>query len=169
MRSSFLLRSRFKCSVERAFKAPILGDATRFMTGYLFQPPVTGFEDDASWGLKNGIRYPVSVGNLFTEKGRMFRDEILERKDFNYWKWKLYEFELKALFFVDYAIGEWEVISLKQDLQEVRYTYTYYTKYWYYWPLVWLFVNIQIRGTMKRALKGIMEQAEDVQPFIYDH
>ena len=46
MNFSYKISDVFNCSLERAFKAPILGDATKFMRGYLFQPPVTGFEDD---------------------------------------------------------------------------------------------------------------------------
>ncbi|MGY8977995.1 MAG: hypothetical protein ACKVLJ_07560 [Cytophagales bacterium] len=67
----------FECSLEIALKAPILGDATRFMKGYLFQPPVTGFEDYKNWGEINGIRYPINNGNFLVKKGRMFKDVIL--------------------------------------------------------------------------------------------
>jgi len=79
----------FECSLERAFKAPILGDATKFMKGYLFQPPVTGFGDDKTWGEINGIRYPISEGNLLVKKGRIFKDVILERVENKYWKYQI--------------------------------------------------------------------------------
>jgi len=44
---------------------------------YLFQPPVTGFEDYKNWGEINGIRYPINNGNFLVKKGRMFKDVIL--------------------------------------------------------------------------------------------
>ena len=66
-----------ECSLEIAFKAPILGDAIKFMKGYLFQPPVTGFEDYKNWGEINGIRYPINNGNFLVKKGRLFKDVIL--------------------------------------------------------------------------------------------
>ena len=44
MNFSHKITDVFECSLDRAFRAPILGDATKFMKGYLFQPPVTGFE-----------------------------------------------------------------------------------------------------------------------------
>ena len=42
-------KSIFSCEIDRAFKAPILGDATRFLNGYLCQPPIIGFENDENF------------------------------------------------------------------------------------------------------------------------
>ena len=124
--------------VERAFKAPILGDATKFMKGYLFQPPVTGFEDDKTWGKINGIRYPINNGNFLVKKGRMFKDVILERIENKYWKWTIYDFEFNSLFFIQKAIGEWNVEELNENKIQITYTYTYYSKKWIYKPLTWI-------------------------------
>jgi len=168
MNVSFKINDVFDCSLERAFKAPILGDATKFMKGYLFQPPVTGFEDDKTWGQINGIRYPINNGNLLVKKGRMFKDVILERVENKYWKWTIYDFEFKTLFFISKAIGEWYVEAINENKIEVTYIYTYYSKNRLYSPLTWLLVNIQIRGIMKRAIKGIREQALSNEPFIYE-
>ena len=115
MNFSHEISAVFDCSLERAFKAPILGDATKFMKGYLFQPPVTGFEDDQTWGEINGIRYPINDGNLFVNSGRMFKDVILERRENKYWKWTIYDFEFNTLFFIQKAIGEWEVKNLNEN------------------------------------------------------
>jgi len=168
MKFSYEITDVFNCSLERAFKAPILGDATKFMKGYLFQPPVTGFEDDENWGQINGIRYPINNGNLFVKKGRMFKDVILERTENSYWKWTIYDFEFKSLFFASKAIGEWHVKRLNENKIEVTYTYTYHSKNWLFNPLTWVFVKIQIKGIMKRALLGIKEQAQSNEPFIYE-
>ena len=167
MKYSYKLKDIFECSEERAFKAPILGDATKFMKGYLFQPPVTGFEEDQTWGQINGIRYPISNGNLFVHKGRMFKDVILERDENKYWKWTIYDFEFKTLFFIERAIGEWEIKKLSDNKTEVIYTYTYYSKKKLFKPLTWLLVNIQIKGIMIRALAGIKLQAQSNDDFIY--
>ena len=109
MKTSVEVRSVFNCPIERAFKAPILGDATKFLNGYMLQPPVTGFEDDASWGQKGSVRYPVTSGNLLVKEGRLFTDKVLERVENNYWKWTIYDFQIKSLFFTNKAIGEWYV------------------------------------------------------------
>ena len=167
MKYSYTLKDIFKCSQERAFQAPILGDATKFMKGYLFQPPVTGFEEDQTWGEINGLRYPINNGNLLVKKGRMFKDVILQRDENKYWKWTIYDFEFKTLFFIERAIGEWEVKKLSNDKIEVVYTYTYYSKKKIFNPLTWLLVNIQIKGIMIRALSGIKKQAESSEEFVY--
>ena len=162
------IKDVFECSEERAFKAPILGDATKFMKGYLFQPPVTGFEDDKTWGQINGIRYPINNGNLLVKKGRMFKDVILEREENKYWKWTIYDFEFKTLFFIEKAIGEWELRKLEENKVEVVYTYTYYSKKKIFNPLTWLLVKIQIKGIMVRALSGIKQQAQSGEDFVYE-
>ena len=167
MKYSYTLKDIFECSQERAFQAPILGDATKFMKGYLFQPPVTGFEEDQTWGEINGLRYPINNGNLLVKKGRMFKDVILQRDENKYWKWTIYDFEFKTLFFIERAIGEWEVKKLSNDKIEVVYTYTYYSKKKIFNPLTWLLVNIQIKGIMIRALSGIKKQAESSEEFVY--
>ena len=167
LRINYTLKDIFECSQERAFQAPILGDATKFMKGYLFQPPVTGFEEDKTWGEINGIRYPINNGNLLVKKGRMFKDVILERDENKYWKWTIYDFEFKTLFFIERAIGEWEVNTLGDNKIEVVYTYTYYSKKKIFKPLTWLLVNVQIKGIMIRALAGIKKQAESGEEFIY--
>ncbi|MBL55612.1 MAG: hypothetical protein CMP61_00350 [Flavobacteriales bacterium] len=168
MQYSYQLKDIFECSRERAFKAPILGDATRFMKGYLFQPPVTGFEEDETWGKINGIRYPMNNGNLLVKKGRMFKDVILERVENKYWRWTLYDFEFNSLFFIKKAIGEWSVEELENRKIKVTYTYTYYSKNKLFNPLTWLLVNTQIKGIMIRALAGIKEQAQSDEDFFYN-
>ena len=164
---SFEITSTFNCSIERAFQAPMLGDATRFMKGYLFQPPVTGFVNDATWGQENGVRYPVSAGNRLVKKGIMFTDEILERNENKYWRWTIYDFKIGSMFFVNKAIGEWFVHECNSGSVRIIYRYTYFSKSSLFYPITWLFVKIQIRGIMKRAIVGIQEQAESHEPFVY--
>jgi len=168
MKTRFEITDVFNCSIERAFKAPILGDARRFMKGYLFQPAVTAFEEDETWGQVNGVRYPVTSGNLMVKKGRLFKDEILERNENKFWKWTIYDFKIRSVFFTHKAIGEWHVEKSNQDQIKIIYTYTYYSKNIFLHPLTWLFVNIQIKGIMKRAIKGIKKQAESNETFIYE-
>ena len=124
MSFSYKICDVFECSLERAFKASILGDATKFIKGYLFQPPVTEFEDDKTWGEINGIRYPINNGNFLVKKGRMFKDVILERVENKYWKWTIYDFKFNSLFFIQKAIGEWMVKELNENKIQITYTYT---------------------------------------------
>ena len=168
MKVSSELIGNFNCSIERAFKSAILGDATKFLNGYLFQPPVTMFEEDSSWGNIEGYRYPVTEGGLFMKSGRIFLDEILEKEENKYWKWKVYNFENNSLFFTSKGIGEWSVLDAKENQVVVSYKYTFYSKNIFLHPLNWLFVKIQWRGMMKKALIGIQKQAESKETFYYE-
>ena len=98
----------------------------------------------------------------------MFKDVILERIENKYWKWTIYDFEFNSLFFIQKAIGEWNVEELNENKIQITYTYTYYSKKWIYKPLTWILVKIQVKGIMKRAIVGIKEQAQSNKPFIYE-
>lgn len=169
MKSTTQVSAIFNCSLERAFQAPILGDATQFLNGYLLQPPVIRFEDDETWGQVNGIRYPVVKANFLFKESRIFLDEILKREENKYWKWQVYKFTTWTLFFVKKGIGEWKVEQLADNEIKVNYTYSYYPKHVIYYPLAFLFVKIQIKGMMKKAIRGIKLQAESGNPFVYNH
>ena len=158
----------FHTSVERAFKCPILGDATKFLVGYRFQPPVTGFEEDGSWGQVNGIRYPVTNGNLWLPKGRLFKDEILERNENVSWKWTIYDFNIPLMFFAGRAVGEWKVTARETNVTDVYYAYTFYSKNIMYHPFTMLFCRLQWKGMMKKALHGIRQQCESGALFVYE-
>jgi hypothetical protein len=158
----------FLCSAERAFKCPILGDATKFLTGYLFQPPVIGFEDDTTWGEIGGIRYPITNGNFFMPKGRIFTDTILGREDDKMWKWMIYDFKVPLMFFAEKAIGEWKVIPVSGNKMRVKYSYTFYSKNIFYHLFTVLFVLVQWKGMMKKALRGMSKMAESNEIFVYE-
>ena len=49
--------------------ASVLGDASKFMNGYLFQPAVTGFEEDKTWGQINGKSDPINMVIYSFKKG----------------------------------------------------------------------------------------------------
>ena len=168
MRHTVSFNATFHCSKERAFKAPILGDATKFMTGYRFQPPVVGFEEDDTWGQVNGIRYPVTQGNFWLPKGRIFTDKILERNENESWTWMIYDFNIPLMFFAKKAVGEWRV-SVKAPAQiTVYYAYTFYSKNMVFHLATLLFCWLQWRGMMQQALQGIEEQAESGKGFVYE-
>ena len=94
--------------------------------------------------------------------------EILEKEENKYWKWKVYNFENNSLFFTSKGIGEWSVLDAKENQVVVSYKYTFYSKNIFLHPLNWLFVKIQWRGMMKKALIGIQKQAESKETFYYE-
>ena len=168
MKASCIIEGLFHCSLERAFKAPILGDATKFLDGYLLQAPVVRFEEDDKWGQVGGIRYPVISDNFLFSGGRIFTDTILQKEENQYWKWKVHDFTTSALFFAHTGIGEWSVQELATNQISVRYRYTYEAQNWLLYPINFLFVHIQMRGMMKKAMKGIKAQAESGERLIYE-
>ncbi len=156
------------CSIERAFKAPILGDATQFLDGYFLQPPIVDFQDDDTWGQVQGVQYPVTNGNLLLASGILFTDQILERIENKYWKWTIYDFRPLSLSFLKKAIGEWKVEQLDNNKIAVKYSYTFYPDNKLNYFITILFCRIQWYGMMKKAMKGIKQQAESNLKFIYE-
>lgn len=151
----------FDCSLENAFKAPILGDAKRFLSGHGLQPPISYFADDETWGQVGGVRYPVTEGNFLVPKGRTFTDEIIERTENERWRWQIYDFQQPAMFFLQKGVGEWTVRELEPEKVEITYSYTFYPSHPFWHWAVWLLIQLQWKGMMKRALPGIHEQAKE--------
>ena len=50
METSTKITAIFNCSIERAFKTPILCDITKVHTGYGLMPRVTHCTEDKGWG-----------------------------------------------------------------------------------------------------------------------
>ena len=90
----------------------------------------------------------------------MFTDTIIEKKENHFWKWELTNFTTIYLFFAYKAIGEWHVNQLSKKKILVTYSYSYYSKGLLYHPINWLFVNIQLKGMMKKVIKKIKTLAE---------
>jgi len=169
MKIKATLSDKFYCSIDRAFKTPILGDATQFLNGYFLQPPVIGFEDDSTWGKTGGVRYPTTNGNILTPRGRLFTDKIIVRDENKIWQWIIYDFKVPLMFFAEKAMGEWEVVEEKENNIAVSYCYTFYSKNSFYHLFTILFVAMQWKGMMKKALKAIKKQAESYEPLIYEN
>lgn len=123
---SVSLADTLRCSVERAFAAPIRGDATRFLSGYRLQPPITGFEDDATWGQPGGVRYPVTKGAFLLPPGRLLTDTVLERVEGERWTWEISDFAPPSMFFVDRAVGRWRVLADRDGAVPVTFSYEYF-------------------------------------------
>lgn len=145
----------------------MFGHATKFLNGCLFQSPVIRFEEDETWGEINGYRYPVIKGSLFIKPHRLFTDTIIEKKPNTYWRWELTNFTSPFLFFPKIGVREWKVIPINESLYRIKYTYTFHSKNTFLQPVKWLFMKIQYKGMMKKAIKGIKLQAESNNSFHY--
>jgi len=155
----------FHCPLERAFKTPILGDATKILIGYYNYPIVLGFSKDDSWGIAGGSRVPIYNGALFIKSKERGIDEIFERDENRYWKWGVKDF---GGFFSNKAIGEWVCSDNKNGTINVEWKYTWHSTNIFTQPINWLFVKIYWRKVMKNGIKSIKEMAEKGTPYIYN-
>ena len=57
----------YECSLERAFKTPMLCDVSKIHTGFVIMPKVTHTTDDKDWG-KAGSCKKVYVAKSITQK-----------------------------------------------------------------------------------------------------
>ena len=150
----------FNCSLRRAFQSPILGDATRFLSGYRLQPGIVGFENDSTWGQTGGLRYPVTLGNFLVPRGRLLTDRIVERTENSRWQWEISDFRGSLQYLVEKATGRWELIPLDSGRVEVVYSYRYYPKHVALYPALLLFSKLQLEGMHRKAFREIQLFAE---------
>ena len=75
----------YECSLERAFKTPMLCDVSKIHTGFGIMPKVTHTTDNKDWG-KPGSCKKVYVAKSITQKGGFASvDNLIERKENQYW------------------------------------------------------------------------------------
>jgi len=158
--------ARFNCSLERAFKTPILGDATQFLTGYGVIPACTGFVDDATWGQVGGHRIPLVEGSLFNSAGPQAFDVILAREENRYWKWQIDQFT-PSLFFATKAQGEWWCTDNGDGTITVKWTYTFFSRHALLHPITWGFVRLFWNGLQRQAIRRMKSIAESDAEFVY--
>lgn len=152
--------------MERAFKTPMLCDITKVHTGYGVMPKVTHCTDDKQWG-KPGSSKKVYVAKSLTQKGGFASvDKVIERKENDYWKIEVSDFQAWMLGFYKF-VGEWKTTELAPDSIQIDYTYTMHSKGLLY-PLNWLFTKLFWRRYMKRVLENIRKMAENKEPYLYE-
>jgi hypothetical protein len=157
----------FNCTLERAFKTPILGDATRFLVGYGLVPAVEKFTQDESWGKPGGHRVPHSAKSFLSKGGEIGIDEVYVRDENKYWKWGVAEFRQWSMGFTEFQ-GELFFQEIAPNAVQVRWVYTLFSKSLLAYPFHWLFGNIFWKGQMKTAIRKMKEYAESDAVFLYE-
>lgn len=164
MTSTVSVTTIYHCSLERAFKTPILCDVTKVHTGYGFTPRVTHCTNDQDWG-KPGSCKNVFVAKSWTQKGgEASVDKVLERIENQYWKIEVSEFKSWMLSFTRF-VGEWKTTELKPNEIRIDYTYTMHSSSWLLYPLNWLFTKLFWRKYMKRVLENIRRMTLNEEPY----
>lgn len=167
MEFSTKVSSIFECSLERAFKTPILCDVSKVHTGYLFSPKVTHTTEDEGWGKVNSSKKIHAQKTLFQKGGFLFVDRVIEREENKYWKIQVDDFQTWALGFYKF-VGKWETTLVGENRVQVDYSYTLHTKNPLYAPFNWLFTKLFWRAYMKRVVENIRVMAYNKEPYQYD-
>lgn len=156
----------YSCSLERAFKTPILCDVAKVHTGFGVMPGVTHCTEDEDWG-KPGSRKKVFIAKSLTQKGGWgSMDKVVERIENLYWKIEVSNFQSWMLGFSKF-IGEWKTTERRPGTIQVDYTYSLYSDVALLYPINWLFTKIFWRMYMKRVLENIRRMIADKEPYLY--
>jgi hypothetical protein len=154
----------YHCSLERAFKTPILCDVAKIHTGYGFMPKVTHCTEDENWG-QPGSRKKVHAAKSFSQKGGFISmDSVLERVENKYWKIQVDDFQAWMLGFVKF-VGEWQTTEIEQGQVRIDYTYTLHSAIPLLFPLNWLFAKLFWKAYMRHVLEVIRKLVENGEPF----
>jgi hypothetical protein len=157
----------YKCSLERAFKTPMLCDISKVHTGFGLMPKVTHCSEDENWG-QVGSKKKIYAAKSLTQKGGFVSvDHILERKENDYWKIQVDDFQSWMLGFYKF-VGEWKTTEIAMDNVLVEYTYALHSDNLMFYPLNWLFANTFWKTYMKSVLENVRQIAYDNEPYIYE-
>ncbi|MEO8589357.1 MAG: SRPBCC family protein [Flavobacteriales bacterium] len=167
MTTTVRLRTIYDCSLERAFKTPMLCDVSKVHTGYGIMPRVTRCTEDDNWG-KPGHSKKVFVAPSLSQKGGWASsDKVIERVENSYWKIEVSEFQSWMLGFSRF-VGEWRTTELAPNRIQVDYTYTLHSDVALLQPLNWLFAHSFWKTYMGRVLENIRRLAINGEPYRYE-
>jgi len=161
------IRTIYNCSLERAFKTPMLCDVSKVHTGFGIMPKVTHCTEDENWG-KPGFSKKVYAAKSLTQKGGWASvDKVIERRENEYWKIEVSQFQAWMLGFTKF-VGEWETKELEPNKIEVIYTYNMHSESPIFYPLNWLFTNTFWKIYMKQVLENIRKMIDENEPYLFE-
>ncbi len=166
MQTRVSLTTVFRCSLERAFKTPMLCDISKVHTGFGPMPRVTHCTDDARWGQVGGTKRVFSGRAWTFAGGEASIDRVLERVENDHWVIEVTEFKTWMLGFTRF-VGEWRTTELAPDEVRVDYTYTLHAEAPWLLPLQWLFARVFWRIYMGRVLENVRAMAYTNEPYQY--
>ena len=167
MKAQVKVTTIYECSLERAFKTPMLCDVAKVHTGYGMMPKVTHVSDDEDWG-KVGSSKKVYVAKSLSQKGGFASmDRVLERVENQYWIIQVDDFQSWMLGFYKF-VGEWKTTQLEPGKIRIDYTYTLHANNPLFYPAAWLFAKIFWKSYMKRVLENIRKMAYGNEPYLYE-
>ena len=166
MTTSVSINTIFNCSLERAFKTPMLCDVSKVHTGYGIMPRVTHCTEDEHWG-NPGYSKKVFVAKSLSQKGGWASvDKVIERVENKYWKIEVSDFQSWMLGFSRF-VGEWKTTELEENKISVEYTYTLHSDIAFLYPLNWLFTKTFWKHYMNRVVENVRKMANENESYLY--
>ncbi len=167
MQTKVKVTTIYNCSLDRAFKTPILCDISKIHMGYGVMPKVTHCTNDENWG-KPGFSKKIYAAKSLTQKGGFASvDKVLERDENKYWKIQINEFQSWMLGFSRF-VGEWQTTEIEMNKVLVEYTYTLHSDIGFLYPLNFLFARTFWKTYMKRVLENVRQLAYNNEPYLYE-
>lgn len=167
MISKATISTIYECSLERAFKTPLLCDVSKVHTGFGIMPRVTHCTDDENWG-KPGSSKKVYAAKSLTQKGGFVSvDKVIERIENQYWKYQVDEFQSWMLGFYKF-VGEWKTTQLEPGKVRIDFTYSLHSNAPLLYPVNWLFAKTFWKTYMERVLENVRKMAYDSEPYLYE-
>lgn len=164
MKTSVTRLATFRCSLERAFKAPMLCDIRKVHTGFLLMPRVTHCEDEAGWGQPGSSKRVFMSKTLAFGGGEASIDRVIERVENVKWTIEVGEFRMWMLGFERF-VGEWETTARGGEV-DIVYRYTLHGTPWLA-PFQWVFAQTFWRVYMGRVLENVRRMAEGDEPILF--
>lgn len=156
----------YQCTLEQAFKTPLLSDVTKVHTGYLLMPRVTHSTDDKNWG-RVGATKKIYVAKSLTQKGGFASvDKILERVENTYWKFEISAFQSWMLGFSKFT-AEWHTTEVEKNKILINYIYTLQADTALLYPLNWLFAKLFWKRYMRHVLENVRKMITAHEPYLY--
>jgi len=157
----------FNCTLERAFKSPMLCDVALVHTGYGVTPKVTHCTEAATWGQPGGSKIVHMEKSLFFKGGASSTDKVLERIENQYWKIEICDFNMWSFGFEKFQ-GEWFTKQIEEGNIEIVYKYTMFSNSPLLYPFQWLFTKIIWRNYMQHVLENIRTLIKNEVPYLYN-
>ncbi|MBL0308523.1 MAG: hypothetical protein IPP77_02185 [Bacteroidetes bacterium] len=157
----------YVCSLERAFKTPMLCDVSKVHTGFGIMPKVTHCTDDENWGQIGSSKKIFAAKSISQKGGFASIDRVIERVENKYWTIEVSEFQSWMLGLYKF-VGQWKTTELEPNKILIDYSYNLHSNVALLYPLNWLFANMFWRPYMKRVIENVRQMAYDNKPYLYE-
>jgi hypothetical protein len=158
--------SIFHCSLERAFKTPMLTDLSKVHTGFGFMPKISHVTEDELWGQPGSSKKVFAEKSITQKGGFISMDRVIERIENNYWKIQVDQFQSWMLGFYKFE-GEWKTTELEPNKIWIEYTYSLHSKAFLLYPLNFIFAKTFWKMYMKRVVENIRKMIDSEEPYLY--